>query len=197
MKFFIRVKDGLPFEHPIEEENFIKAFPDIDVDNLPSDFAEFKKTEKPALGKYEIYDRATYELVNGVCQENHVVQEMSSDEKIAKDELLVAKKAAYKEGIEADWVKRDQASNWAAFVYDEASLSYQPPFLKPDDGKVYRWSGADNNWKESPSEPAEGGPYKFDFTEWVWVEVEEIQVPLWPYFKGVDEEWLYDWEPNS
>ena len=193
MRFFIKLNNGIPFEHPIAEENFIKAFPDIDVDNLPSDFVEFKKAENLVLGKYEIYDCATYDLVNGICQERHVVHEMLPDEKIAKDELIKMRKAAYHQGIQAAWVKRDQASNWAAFVYDETTGSYQPPFPKPGDGKPYRWSGADNNWREAPSEPTEGGPYKFDFTQWIWVKVapEEVPVALWPYFKGWKSEEVF------
>lgn len=47
MKLFIQIKDGLPFEHPIILENFIQAFPDIDVNNLPSNFAYFEKVDAP------------------------------------------------------------------------------------------------------------------------------------------------------
>lgn len=194
MRFFIKLDNGIPFEHPIAEENFIQAFPNIDVDNLPSDFAEFKKEEKPVTGKYEIYDGVTYELVNGICQECHVVHQMSPDEKIAKDELIEAKKAAWKKGMEADWIKRDQASNFAAFVYDETTGSYQPPFLKPGNDKPYRWSGADNNWREASMMPTEGGPYKFDFTQWIWVEVAEPPPPAeWRYFKGWGENEEFLW----
>jgi hypothetical protein len=52
MNFIIRIKDGAPFEHPIAVLNFIDAFPTIDVNNLPSEFAWFERVERPNLGVY-------------------------------------------------------------------------------------------------------------------------------------------------
>ena len=31
MRLFIQIRDGQPFEHPIIEDNFREAFPDIDI----------------------------------------------------------------------------------------------------------------------------------------------------------------------
>jgi alkylhydroperoxidase/carboxymuconolactone decarboxylase family protein YurZ len=47
MDCFIRIKDGVPFEHPIHPDNFKDAFPEIDPNNLPEGFAYFKRLEKP------------------------------------------------------------------------------------------------------------------------------------------------------
>lgn len=60
MRLFIRIKDGQPFEHPILEKNFRQAFPHIDVDNLPPEFAEFIRVQRPTptLGK---------KIVSAVC----------------------------------------------------------------------------------------------------------------------------------
>ena len=41
MELFIRLVNGEPFEHPIMGDNFREAFPHIDTDNLPSEFARF------------------------------------------------------------------------------------------------------------------------------------------------------------
>ena len=41
MNLFIRIVDGQPFEHPIFEDNFKQAFPDVDLNNLPSEFLKF------------------------------------------------------------------------------------------------------------------------------------------------------------
>ena len=63
MKLFIKIKDGQPFEHPIIESNFRQAFPNIDVDNLPSEFARFVRVQKPEPdeGKHIVRAECRYE----------------------------------------------------------------------------------------------------------------------------------------
>ncbi len=51
MRLFIQIRDGQPYEHPIFEDNFIMAFPHIDVNNLPSEFALFERIENPRVAK--------------------------------------------------------------------------------------------------------------------------------------------------
>jgi len=46
-RLFIRIKNGVPFEHPIVESNMRAAFPSVDLDNLPSNFAEFIRIPRP------------------------------------------------------------------------------------------------------------------------------------------------------
>jgi hypothetical protein len=43
MNLYIQIKDGQPFEHPIFEDNFIEAFPNVDINNLPLEFAKFRR----------------------------------------------------------------------------------------------------------------------------------------------------------
>ena len=58
MQCIIRIVDGQPFEHPIVMENFYTAFPHIDVNNLPPEFAKFERLPPPAAldgqGPYHI-----------------------------------------------------------------------------------------------------------------------------------------------
>jgi hypothetical protein len=58
MQCIIRIVDGQPFEHPIVMENFYTAFPHIDVNNLPPEFAKFERLSPPAAldgqGPYHI-----------------------------------------------------------------------------------------------------------------------------------------------
>jgi len=65
MKLFIKIKDGQPFEHPIIESNFRQAFPNIDVDNLPPEFARFVRVQKPEPdeGKHIVRVECRYEWV--------------------------------------------------------------------------------------------------------------------------------------
>ena len=88
MELYIRIKDGKPFEHPIIKENFQQAFPDIDVNNLPSDFAKFERKERPEIGLYQIYEGCTYELVGDTYRDIHHVREMTTDEASEIDKQL-------------------------------------------------------------------------------------------------------------
>ena len=92
MEFYIRIKDGQPFEHPIAGENFCQAFPHVDTNNLPPEFAKFIRVDVPDVGAYEVYDGVTYELVDGAYKDVHHIRVMTSDEKatkIAKAKLLI------------------------------------------------------------------------------------------------------------
>ena len=56
MELFIRIVDGAPFEHPIMGDNFREAFPHIDTENLPPEFARFVRVAMPTIGVYEVYE---------------------------------------------------------------------------------------------------------------------------------------------
>ena len=84
MDLYIQIRDGQPYEHPIHGDNFRNAFPHIDTENLPPEFAKFIRVEKP------IYDRENfkvvgnepvYEWVNGVVQDVWPVRDMTQSEK--------------------------------------------------------------------------------------------------------------------
>ena len=52
MELFIRIdENGQAVDHPIMGDNFRQAFPDIDVNNLPSNFARFFKSETGMMPK--------------------------------------------------------------------------------------------------------------------------------------------------
>jgi hypothetical protein len=82
MELFIQIRNGQPFEHPIFGDNFRQAFPDIDVDNLPPEFAKFERVERPMLGVYQamIQDDPTYELVAGIWKDVWHVRDMTAEE---------------------------------------------------------------------------------------------------------------------
>lgn len=88
MELFIRLQDGQPFEHPIFGDNFRAAFPDVDTDNLPAEFARFIRVEAPAIGTYEVYEGVTYERCAEGFTDLHRVRPMTGDERAAKDQQL-------------------------------------------------------------------------------------------------------------
>ncbi len=160
MILFIRIKDGQPFEHPIFEKNFYEAFPNVDVNNLPSDFARFERVERPEVGIYEVMisNEPTYKLIDGICKDVWHKRDLTDAEKSSKQQAVI-------DAFNA----REQASNWAAWTFDDATCTMIPPIPRPVpvEGKDIRWCGADNNWKELPTRPE--GNYKFDFFAWDWV----------------------------
>ena len=88
MQLFIQIKNGVPFEHPIFENNFRQAFPDVDLNNLPPEFARFERVERRRLGPYEVYEGVTYEMVDGVYKDVHQIRAMSEEEKAQKIALM-------------------------------------------------------------------------------------------------------------
>jgi hypothetical protein len=131
MKLFIRLKDGQPFEHPILGDNFRVAFPDIDTNNLPPEFARFERIEPPVPGVYEVYEGVTYEWVNGMVKDIHHVRPMTSEEKTAKQDAV---KVAWAENGFVSW------------TFDEETCLFKPPIPYPSDGKPYRWNEETTSW---------------------------------------------------
>lgn len=109
MELYIRIKDGQPFEHPIVGDNFCQAFPHVDTNNLPPEFAKFIRIEVPRLGAYEIYEGVTYALVDGVYKDVHHIRTMTDAEKTAK--IAQVKTLPHPDG----------------WVFNEAVCAWQPP----------------------------------------------------------------------
>lgn len=84
MELFIQIQDGQPYAHPIFGDNFREAFPHIDVNNLPSEFARFVRLPLPeSVGMYQVVEES-YAWNNGVVSDNWVVRDMTAEEKAAK-----------------------------------------------------------------------------------------------------------------
>jgi hypothetical protein len=104
MNLYIQIRDGQPYEHPIMEDNFVIAFPNVDLNNLPPEFAKFERVEQPVLSKYEVYEGVSYEWFNDIVKDVHSVRSMTDEEKAAYDEAdrvqrAEALKAAQSESI--------------------------------------------------------------------------------------------------
>lgn len=171
MELFIRIKDGQPFEHPIFGDNFRQAFPDVDVNNLPPEFARFERVERPIIGMYQVFEsqEPTYQLVDGVWKDVWLVRDMTAEEKEAfrQERIQEAKNA---------WAARFQAENWSAWVFNEETFEYEPPIPRPepdqaklDAGIRTFWCGAESNWKDTPAHPGDISQYRFDFLAWEWI----------------------------
>jgi len=81
MELFIRIKDGVPFEHPIMGDNFRQAFPNVDTANLPPEFAKFVRKPMPPIGALEILEAVTYQWKDGVVEDVYQVRPMTEEER--------------------------------------------------------------------------------------------------------------------
>jgi len=134
MEFFIRIKDGQPFEHPIIGDNFCQAFPDVDTNNLPAEFAKFVRVEQPNLGPYEVYVSCTYEKVDDYYTDVHHVRQMTDVEK-----------QNLQNTVKQYWAENPFGPNW---VFDEEDCKYYPTG-RPTDDKKYRWNVTTMSWAET------------------------------------------------
>ena len=135
MKLFIRIKDGQPFEHPILENNFKQAFPKVDIDNLPPEFAQFQRIKQPSINVYEIYEGVTYEWDNNIVKDVHHVRAMTNEE---KTEL--------QNKVKEQWT---QNGGFASWTFDEETCSFVAPTPYPDDGLFYLWDEETLTWVQT------------------------------------------------
>jgi hypothetical protein len=155
MNLYIETENGVTKNHPAFEDNLLQAF-----GSIPAHWEPFTRVERPTLTAYQLLENqeSVYTLVNGTWMDTWSVRDMTTEEKIAKQQATIT---AFNE--------QEYASNWSTWVLNEAICIMQPPIPRPApvENSLVLWCGADNNWKEAPACPE--GEYKFDFIAWVWV----------------------------
>lgn len=137
MKLFIETENNLPKNHPALEENLLRAF-----ETIPEHWVPFERIERPTLGVYDVMDKEEpeYQLIDGIYKDVWFVRPMTNEEVLTKQQA-----------VKDAWALRPNLENFTAWIFDEASCSYVSPIPKPNDGKLYRWNGALNNWTEVPA----------------------------------------------
>lgn len=131
MRLFIRLNNGSPEGHPIFEDNFKQAFPEIDVDNLPEGFAEFKRVDVPTIGVYQVYNGVTYEQDGDIFKDVHHVRDMTDSEIASKQQA-----------VQDDW----EVNGFPSWVFDSDECCFKPPLEYPSDGESYSWNEATTSW---------------------------------------------------
>ena len=89
MELYIQIRDGQPYEHPILGDNFREAFPHIDVNNLPLEFARFERLPNPEIATTYQVNVVSYQWENGVVKDVWSVREMTQEEKAQKTQEIV------------------------------------------------------------------------------------------------------------
>ena len=136
MNLYIQIdENGKAINHPIMEDNLRQAFPGINTNNLPSNFAKFQRTAAPARTVYEKEHRVIYELRGDVYTNVYHSEYMTREEAI---ELQNQVKAA--------WAANP--SSPTSWVFNDFTCRYEPPVPYPDDGKYYQWDEPTTNWME-------------------------------------------------
>jgi hypothetical protein len=88
MNLFIQIRDGKPHEHPIADWNLYDAFPNIDPNNLPPEFARFERLAcNIEIGTYEM-PVCTYQWVGNVVKDVWSTRLMTDEERAQKDAEL-------------------------------------------------------------------------------------------------------------
>ena len=134
MELFIRIQNGQPFEHPIMENNFRQAFPNVDTNNLPAEFARFVRVPAPVLGPYEKNQTVSYQLVDGAYTDVFACEQMTIEEIALK-----------KQSVKDAWVANNGFASWA---FNAITCAFEAPTPRPTDGKLYRWDEPTTSWVE-------------------------------------------------
>jgi hypothetical protein len=123
MELFIQIFNGQPFEHPIFGDNFRQAFPDIDVNNLPSKFARFERVAKPNLQTIFQVENCAYQWVGEIVKDVWSVREMTEEERTQKLQELTNSANFYVNNMKEDaQIKFDTATTdenkqlWANYL---------------------------------------------------------------------------------
>ena len=153
MELFIRIKNGQTFEHPIFGDNFRQAFPNVDPDNLPPEFAKFVRVQAPALGVYEKNQISSYQLIDGVYTDVFTVEQMTAEE-------IAQKQQATKDS----WAENNGFASWS---FDDTTCTFVPPVPRPTDGNNYAWRESDTSWVYVPEKP-QGDGWEFNLNTGVW-----------------------------
>jgi hypothetical protein len=128
MELYIQIRNGQPFEHPIFGDNFRQAFPDVDVNNLPTEFAKFERVPQNVMPDVFEVAEVRYEWFDDIVKDVWSVRPMIDQEKANKI-------AEYRANLP-----------FPSWTLDETTLQYSAPTPKPDDGKIYRWDEATLSW---------------------------------------------------
>jgi len=131
MNLYIQLENGQPINHPIMEDNLIQAFPEIDLNNLPENFARFERISCPLENPYEVYEGVTYEWDNGIVKDLHHLRPMTAEEKAAKQTET-----------KEMWAEH----GFVSWIFNEELCIFDPPVPIPADGNKYNWDESTLSW---------------------------------------------------
>ena len=148
-EFFIQIKDGQPFEHPIARENMQQLFPEHDLERvIPDNFAVFNRKPHPILSPYQRINDVEYGWEGDYVTDIFNISDLSPDEKFSQQEAVKLNFKKY--------------SGYESWVFDEDTCSMIPPKPYPGNqdgtGARFMWDEAIRDWVDVTSQPVQRIP---------------------------------------
>lgn len=131
MNLYIKLQDGNPVDHPILEDNFKQAFPEIDTNNLPPTFGIFTRKPKPNIGPYEEYMGVEYVQEGESYTDSHIVRQFTPEEIAAKQQ-----------SVRLQWA----VQGYPSWIFNEEQCVFESPTPYPSDGARYIWDEPTTSW---------------------------------------------------
>jgi hypothetical protein len=128
IELFIQIRNNQPFQHPIFGDNFRQAFPDIDVNNLPPEFAKFERVPQNVMPDVFEIAEVRYEWFGDIVKDVWSVRPMTYQEK-------------------SDKISQYRLNPpFPSWTLDENTLLYSPPTPMPIDDNKYIWDEETLTW---------------------------------------------------
>jgi len=91
MMCLIKIVDGQPFEHPMLIDNYLQAYPNTDLQNLPAGLAWFERKLRPELpeGSMFVDEQSVYEFDGTVWTDVWRIRDKTDAEKAADEQHRV------------------------------------------------------------------------------------------------------------
>ena len=120
MRLFIQIRDGQPYEHPIMFDNFVQAFPDVDINNLPPEFANFERVREPReCGPLQV-EELSYQWVGDIVKDVWTVRDLVGEER----ETRIQEQTVFINGV-LEKKKQDATELISVSVIDEEKIMWQ------------------------------------------------------------------------
>ena len=137
---YIKLENGKPVGHPFAGDNLRTTFPDIDLENLGTEWARFQRNPPPLyFSVYEEVEGPTYEFDEaGVVHDIWVVKPISEEAKLAKQNQ-----------VKQHWLDHPDLG-YKSWVFDEENCRFVAPIPLPADAdtKPYVWNEETQSFDE-------------------------------------------------
>lgn len=137
---YIKIVDGIAVDYPILGVNLVSAFPEINLDNLPPEYARFQRTPCPNHGVYELSEYRYAANEEGVYTEVWTVRPMTDHEKTQQQNL-----------VKSNFMKLNGPASW---IFNEEKCLMVAPVPRPESisptlsslGTIYTWDEDTVSW---------------------------------------------------
>lgn len=146
MSLVIQIRDGQPYEHPIVADNFMSAFPHLDINNLPNTFAKFERIPRPIEGPYEEIVGLSYQWDGDVVKDTWEIRQFTEEEKLFKINLAKQKFAQAFPNV-LSWTFDEERCGFACPVPYPITYTNDPNNTELQQREIYVWNESLQAWQ--------------------------------------------------